>query len=198
MKTCNKCVQYLAFEMFSKDKSKADGLCTICKNCKSSYRKAYYAKNADAARENAIQWYHANKEAAKAANMAWSAKNRDRKLAARRLAHKRNYKADSAYRLSHVMRAALRGLFDDIGKPKSGKTFAVVGYPPEKLKARLEVNFTSGMGWENYGEWEIDHKIPMSVMLAQGETRPSDINDLYNLQPMWKDQNRKKGNRWVG
>ena len=31
----------------------------------------------------------------------------------------------------------------------------------ETFKKHLEQQFTEGMSWENYGEWHIDHKIPL-------------------------------------
>ena len=31
----------------------------------------------------------------------------------------------------------------------------------ERFKKHIEQQFTEGMSWENYGEWNIDHKIPL-------------------------------------
>lgn len=73
-----------------------------------------------------------------------------------------------------------------------------LGYSPAQLSARMEVQFVPGMSWDNYGAWEIDHKIPLSRMLARGEARPQVVNALSNLQPMWKFDNRSKGARRVG
>jgi hypothetical protein len=73
----------------------------------------------------------------------------------------------------------------------TNKTFDFVGCTPEILREHLENSFDSKMTWENYGKWEIDHKIPLS----QGTT----VDELYklnyfrNLQPMWKHENIKKG-----
>ena len=47
------------------------------------------------------------------------------------------------------------------------------------------------MTWENYGEWHIDHIIPLDSA--------NDENELYslcyytNLQPLWGNENIRKG-----
>jgi hypothetical protein len=198
MKTCNRCEVFLPYTCFSKDKGKADGLCTICKSCKSEYRKEYYKKNAKKARAYSVTWYAENTQKALEGSKKWRAENREKLLRSRRKAHARRYKENVHYRLSHIMRANVRAVFNDIGTPKRDKTFAAIGYTPSQLRQRIEMNFLPGMSWMNYGEWEIDHKVPISRMLARGETRQKVINALSNLQPMWKADNRIKGNRWSG
>ena len=73
----------------------------------------------------------------------------------------------------------------------------LVGYTVSELKNHLEKKFKKGMTWENYGQWHIDHKIPMSVFNYQ---RPEDIDfkkcwALENLQPLWRIENIKKSNK---
>lgn len=70
----------------------------------------------------------------------------------------------------------------------------LVGYTVDDLKRHLEKQFLPGMSWENRGEWEIDHKTPLSAFNFQG---PEDIDfkkawALKNLQPLWRPQNRSK------
>ena len=72
-----------------------------------------------------------------------------------------------------------------------------VSYTTEELKQHLESLFRDGMSWDNYGEWEIDHIIPVS---AFNYNSPSDISfkhcwALQNLRPLWKPENRAKGKR---
>jgi hypothetical protein len=61
--------------------------------------------------------------------------------------------------------------------------------------SHLEALFTEGMTWDNYGEWHVDHKIPMSSF--QFET--TDDREfklcwcLDNLQPLWGPDNLSKG-----
>jgi hypothetical protein len=70
----------------------------------------------------------------------------------------------------------------------------------EELIKLLKSKFTKGMSLENYGEWEIDHIVPLSYFKFES------VNDkgfkkawsLNNLQPMWKFENQSKSNRYSG
>ena len=50
------------------------------------------------------------------------------------------------------------------------------------------------MSWDNRGEWDLDHIIPIS----EGKT----LEDIYllshysNFQPLWRKDNIKKSNTW--
>jgi len=84
--------------------------------------------------------------------------------------------------------------------------FDIVGYTSEDLIKSLESKFKIGMTWDNYGRkigvkcWEIDHIIPESWF------NYSSFNDedfkkcwsLDNLQPLWAEENKSKGNRYSG
>ena len=67
-------------------------------------------------------------------------------------------------------------------------------YTLKELKAHLEGNFESGMNWENYGKWSIDHIIPNSWFEYES---PADEEfkaawELNNLRPMWLNENLLK------
>ena len=57
-----------------------------------------------------------------------------------------------------------------------------IGYISE-FKKKMEDNFEEGMTWDNYGEWEVDHTIPLA------KNGPHCVD---NVQPMWKLENRQK------
>jgi hypothetical protein len=70
-----------------------------------------------------------------------------------------------------------------------------LGCSKEQFMLHIESLFQPGMTWENYGEWEIDHKYPLSVAYEEGP-EPFRKACLYmNLQPLWLEQNRKKSNK---
>ena len=50
------------------------------------------------------------------------------------------------------------------------------------------------MSWENYGEWHLDHKTPISW--AKTEEEIYELNHYTNFQPLWEFDNLSKGNRW--
>lgn len=69
----------------------------------------------------------------------------------------------------------------------------VLGYTRLELVRHLERQFLPGMTWENYGEWHIDHIIPVSCLIRNGEDNPATVNALSNLRPMWASDNIRKG-----
>jgi hypothetical protein len=78
---------------------------------------------------------------------------------------------------------------------KTNKTFEIVGCTPEFLKEHLEKQFKEGMSWENYGlyGWHIDHIIPLSS--SKTEEKIHQLSHYTNLQPLWAEDNLKKGNK---
>ena len=79
-------------------------------------------------------------------------------------------------------------------------TFDILNYTVDELKEHLEVLFETGMTWDNYGDWEIDHVTPDSwfVYNSMEDKEFQKSWALKNLQPKWKKDNRSKGNRFEG
>ena len=73
----------------------------------------------------------------------------------------------------------------------------LVGYTLNDLKKHLESQFRDGMSWDNYGEWHIDHIIPISWWKFNSYTDDEFKKcwALANLQPLWGKENHIKGNR---
>jgi hypothetical protein len=78
-------------------------------------------------------------------------------------------------------------------KGKSKTTFEIVGITADELKVYLENKFTEGMNWKNYGTWHIDHVIPLDS--AETEKDLYDLCYYSNLQPMWGNDNIRKGSK---
>jgi hypothetical protein len=95
------------------------------------------------------------------------------------------------FNFSRRMRKSLNG----IKESKSWET--LVGYSLEELKLHLESQFTEGMSWDNYGEWHIDHIIPVDSFNIQNydDNNFKKCWSLNNLQPLWAEQNIKKSNK---
>lgn len=68
----------------------------------------------------------------------------------------------------------------------------MLGCSIHELQTHLEGKWVDGMNWGNHGyEWEIDHIIPLSSDKSRdGFIR---LNHYSNLQPLWKEDNRIKG-----
>lgn len=60
----------------------------------------------------------------------------------------------------------------------------------------IEEQFKEGMSWENHGKWHIDHVVPIKY---NNPTLEEQIERLHylNLQPLWAEDNKSKGNRFI-
>ncbi len=128
----------------------------------------------------------------------WREENPEREKVNNKNNHYKAYqknKTDPKYRLNNSMRIGIWYSLKKNGGSKNGRHWEdILGYTVIELKTHLEKQFVEGMSWGNYGEWEIDHWIPLSVHNF------SDVNHLdfkrawrlNNLQPLWKVDNRIK------
>lgn len=66
-----------------------------------------------------------------------------------------------------------------------------IGCSQAHLRAHMEVRFTDGMIWERYGQWEVDHIVPLSAAGSLAELVR--LCHYQNLQPLWKRDNLIKG-----
>jgi hypothetical protein len=53
------------------------------------------------------------------------------------------------------------------------------------------------MSWENYGKWHIDHIKPLSLFDLEDPEQLKQACHYTNLQPLWAEENIRKGNRYV-
>lgn len=96
-------------------------------------------------------------------------------------------------RRRRVLRAMCNRL---LSRAKDGSLRATrkLGYSSEELRSHLESLFSTGMSWENWGEWHIDHIRPVSSF--PNGTPLTEINSLSNLRPLWATENLRKSSKW--
>jgi hypothetical protein len=177
-KKCSRCLETKTIDDFYPAKGYADGHYGWCKACHKDYKRGL---SSEKKREQAIRvkkWGEANIERRRKHKRDWM--NRNRKF---RPLSERLHKAIS----TKVWRQLREG--------KCGqKTFILIGYTVEELKAHLESRFQAGMSWENYGQWHIDHIKPRSAFVIASYSDPSfrECWALSNLQPLWAKDNLSK------
>ena len=86
--------------------------------------------------------------------------------------------------------------FKSKGYSKNTKTQKMLGVDWEVCRAHIERQFTKGMNWDNYGEWHIDHIIPLAS--AKNEKQLIKLCHYRNLQPLWAEDNMSKSNNIQG
>jgi hypothetical protein len=74
-------------------------------------------------------------------------------------------------------------------------TAELVGCSRQDLMAWLASKFKKGMSWNNYGEWHIDHIMPLAVFDLKDERQRKMANHFTNLQPLWADENMEKADQ---
>lgn len=111
-----------------------------------------------------------------------------RSQAAKRARERR--KTDPLYKLRNNISRRIRENLNKGYKSKSTKK--IIGCTIEELKLYLESKFSEGMSWDNYGDWHIDHIIPISS--AKNDSEVYKLNHYTNLQPLWAEDNIKKSN----
>jgi hypothetical protein len=141
-------------------------------------RRAKRARNLVAARTTAKTRREANLAAYRGyAKRAWANATPQRKL--------RNYFTSA---ICHSLN----------GKTKGGRSWeGILGYSADDLRSHLERQFTPDMTWDNYGDWHVDHIIPVTSFTF---TSADDADfkacwAISNLRPLWAVDNLSKSDR---
>jgi hypothetical protein len=106
--------------------------------------------------------------------------------------YKKKRENNPLYRLRKAVRDRL---YAALITKKTRNTEEIIGCSVEMLKEYLESKFVEGMSWENHGEWHIDHIIPLSSGKTDDEIYK--LSHYTNLQPLWKDDNLKKSDKFL-
>ena len=157
------------------------------------YLQKYYQNNKKRHKENNKKWVKNNPHKSKQYQKKYSQTvnyktKRNKKLAILR----QNY----SFRVKENMSRNMRKSLMSQNLRKNGRHWEdLVGYTAQQLKDHIEKQFSSGMSWDNYGDWHLDHIIPKSFFRYKST---DDIEFRYcwslnNLQPLWAKDNMKKG-----
>lgn len=164
---------------------------------KTAAAKRYYKKNKNVLSNYYKEWREDNIDELKIYSQQWNKDNKEHINKYKRDYERKRRAEDPKYRLGIRTRTAVWQLLKERGVRKTNKTFALLGYSIEELMNHLEKQFTEGMTWDNYGEWHVDHRIPM----AKFNFTSTDDHEfklcwsLDNLQPLWELDNLSKGTK---
>lgn len=209
---CKACQTEKDISEFQRDKQTKSGYryeCKLCRNkkiklnsenVKASNRKKYL-KHKVRIRQNCNKYYLQNREQLLKYAKEYRDKNKDiekqksqQRLPKRRANRKKRYDSDILFKLKSNMRSRIWEAF----KAKSWKkdrTQAIIGCTFQEAKDIIEQKFTDDMSWNNYGQWHIDHKIPISSAKTKEELLA--LCHISNLQPLWAMDNIKKSNKII-
>lgn len=219
-KRCNGCGTEKSLTDFYRNKGRGDGRSGRCKQCEKLGRsrgpaqierdRAYYAlnrerinekqkehraRNPEQGRARVRKWREKNPLAVKEANRRWREAHPER---AREISREtqRRLRKNPAVRIKASVGAQIRSCLR--GRKSGHAAFELLDYTVEELRTHLERQFTKGMSWANYGEWHIDHIVPLCSFTIGGVDDPELRRAwaLPNLRPLWRIENiRKNGKR---
>lgn len=199
MKICNECKISKKNKDFWKDKKSKDGLQYRCIDC----FKNYTQKNSKRIKKYKRKYYEENIEEKKKYDKLYLEKNRG-KINKQAKQYRENnkekisdyfktrLKTDPIYRLKKNLRTRI-GLAIKTNQ-KTGKMLDYLGCSIEEFKYYLEEQFYNGMTWDNYGQWHIDHIVPLNE--ATNSKELYELCHFSNLQPLWAIDNLRK-NKYV-
>ena len=142
------------------------------------YGKAYRESNKDRESERNSKWISENRESVNRRNRAYRDENLNNPM----------------FRLKENIRNLIRISIKSRGLKKNTKTFNILGCTIDEFKIHIEKLFEPGMSWNNYPEWQLDHKIPISW--SKNEEDILKLNHHTNFQPKWAFENMSKGNKY--
>lgn len=158
-------------------------------------KKRYYSENREVVLEKSKERYIRDKEKITRRVSEYYSKNKS-SVISRGIVYARDRRASDPYfRMTYNLRRRL--LYAIKGKTKRGSAIADLGCTAEFLIKYLEDKFSDGMSWGNYNYrgWHIDHIIPISHFDLSDRDQFLRANHYTNLQPMWMEENLKKGGR---
>jgi hypothetical protein len=169
----------------------------------------------EANRERRKEYHKANQEKFKQYNRQYREANKD-EIKQRMDQYNKQYKEDKRHHCEHNTQKIrckicdpqghLRGIVSSrihnaLKSDKTDHSIEYLGCTIAEFKAHIESLFKENMNWENFGDWHIDHIVPIKYKKnGQNPTIEDVIERLHwkNTQPMWAEDNIAKGNRFIG
>jgi len=217
-KQCTKCNKIKILSEYTKDKKSKDGLKYYCKKCSIENVKKYYLSHKEHVRKYKAKYQIKNKERLNEIcrkNHQDNKKERNHKakiyrknnldkLSIARKKYNQTDRAKELKRLSHQRdRSTIHGKLRHMlsrrlwhalkGSYKNSSTIEYLGCTIGELKFYLEGQFTTGMSWDNYGSWHLDHAKPCASFDLSKESQIKKCFHYSNLQPLWANKNLSKG-----
>lgn len=192
-KICSRCKVVKPVTEFHKNSYRKVGYKPECKQCKSLVTKLYREKNKEKLNEYNKNYRKLKEEGHVFDNSILSDEERRIRHNKRcRVYTKNRLENDALFKLKVNIRSSIARSFTLYKKSK--KYEEILGITYEEFKSYIEDLFLDGMSWNNYGEWHLDHKTPLSW--ANTEEEVYELNHYTNFQPLWAIDNLTKGNRY--
>ncbi|MDD4242738.1 MAG: hypothetical protein PHG08_00360 [Bacilli bacterium] len=158
-------------------------------------KKEYQKYNAEQIKEYQKEYYKANVENLKEYKKEYNKVNAEQILENKKKYQKQRRQNDPLFKLKCGIRSLIGIVIKNGGYKKTSKTASILGCTFEEFKLHIEKQFSQGMSWDNRELWHLDHIYPVS--LAVDEHHLLQLNHYTNFQPLWAEDNLKKGNKLI-
>ena len=155
--------------------------------------KAWYQDHKDIISIDGKAWRDSNPEVVSKKNKLYVLNNKEKHKKRCRDYQRDRRSVDPCFKLlSNLRRRVCHAITDG---HRSFHTKELVGCDIKELMRHLESKFQSGMTWENYGEWHVDHIKPCSSFDLTDINQQKMCFNWMNLQPLWALENIRKSNK---
>lgn len=164
--------------------------------------KKYYQIHRDRMKKWRIEYYYNHREEELERKHIYDEMNQE-KIKSYRKSHRKNHnkyisdrcKKDLNFKLRRILCGRIRIALKTQAKHSS--TVNLCDCSIEFLKHYLENKFKPGMSWNNWNEngWHIDHIRPCASFDLSKPSEQRKCFHYTNLQPLWAEDNRKKGSK---
>jgi len=208
MKTCIRCHLPKSLSDYHLQSYKPDGHRSICKSCRVPDTADYYTRNREIVKQRWSEYlknhpdynreyYFSNPQYFEQYRVThadhykkWRQKNK-KELASYRIQLKTR---DPNFKVACSLRSRISSLIRKSGVKKETKSTELLGCSIDEFRKHLELQFSNGMTWDNYGTWHIDHIVPCSSFDLTKINEQKQCFHYTNQQPLWAMDNLRKGN----
>jgi len=152
--------------------------------------KKYYHENVEEIKAYNKQHRPLTREADRARHKAWKLKNIEVVREKGRIYVAKRLKTDPIYRFKSNVRNMIRNAIYRGGYSKNDRTQNILGCTYQEFLNHIIAKFEPEMTLDNYGDWHIDHIIPIASGITEEEILK--LNHYTNLQPLWAADNLAK------
>lgn len=135
--------------------------------------------------------YASNKNNIKEKIKKWRSENLNKYRQYQNKYGKAKRKNDPVHCAQVRVRVRIRSFMKRSNHLKESNTLSMIGCTWEELSRHIESKFSGGMSWANRNLWHIDHVIPLAS--AKSVEEVVKLCHYTNLQPLWAEDNLKKG-----
>jgi hypothetical protein len=160
--------------------------------------KRYRDTHSEEIKQTIKEWRTKNKDKIAQQTKDWIKEHKEERKEWLRSYCRNRYLNDIEYKIQAGIRSRLHKKLKCQNALKCDHTINLLGCSIEELKKYLESKFISGMTWNNYGEWHIDHIKPCASYDLTLEDEQKKCFHYTNLQPLWAIDNISKSSFYNG